>query len=138
MSVATFCRGNATEACKLCDCSLAPEGQKAVEGQKAQPMGAKATEGKPEGKPFIGPKRGSAVGVQFHMRTSSICWMYDQAFLVCVCFGTTWAANGKSCNSCGFIAALWPEALGYYLPRNYSSWQQSPFHGKQWNDAQLL
>ena len=43
-------------------CRLAPEGQRAVEGQKAQPMGAKATEGKPEGKPFIGPKRGSAVG----------------------------------------------------------------------------
>ncbi len=43
-------------------CRLAPEGQKAVEGQKSQPLGAKATEGKPEGKPFIGPKRGSAVG----------------------------------------------------------------------------
>ncbi len=45
------------------ECRLAPEGQKAVEGQKSQPTGAKASEGKPEGKPAIGPKRGAAVKV---------------------------------------------------------------------------
>lgn len=39
---------------------LAPEGDRAVAGQKSQPMGAKATEGKGD-KPAIGPKRGSAV-----------------------------------------------------------------------------
>ena len=32
-----------------------------MEGQKSQPLGAKASEGKPEGKPAIGPKRGTAV-----------------------------------------------------------------------------
>ncbi len=32
-----------------------------MEGQKSQPMGIKASEGKPEGKPAIGPKRGTAV-----------------------------------------------------------------------------
>ncbi|CAL5229342.1 g12649 [Coccomyxa viridis] len=45
------------------EAGLAPEGQKAVEGQKSQPMGIKASEGKPEGKPAIGPKRGTAVKV---------------------------------------------------------------------------
>ncbi|BDA50639.1 probable photosystem I reaction center subunit IV at C-terminar half [Coccomyxa sp. Obi] len=42
---------------------LAPEGDRAIEGQKSQPMGAKASEGKPEGKPAVGPKRGAAVKV---------------------------------------------------------------------------
>lgn len=44
------------------EAGLAPEGDRAVAGQKSQPMGAKATEGKGD-KPAIGPKRGSAVKV---------------------------------------------------------------------------
>ena len=52
-------------------CRLAPEGQKAVEGQKSQPLGAKASEGKPEGKPAIGPKRGTAVSACALPRCSS-------------------------------------------------------------------
>ncbi len=36
---------------------MAPEGDRAIEGQKSQPTGAKASEGKPEGKPAVGPKR---------------------------------------------------------------------------------
>lgn len=40
---------------------MAPEGDRAIEGQKSQPTGAKASEGKPEGKPAVGPKRGAAV-----------------------------------------------------------------------------
>lgn len=39
---------------------LAPEGDRAIAGQKSQPLGAKASEGKGD-KPTIGPKRGSAV-----------------------------------------------------------------------------
>ena len=42
---------------------LAPEGQRAIEGQKAQPTGAKAQEGA-KGGPQIGPKRGSNVRMQ--------------------------------------------------------------------------
>lgn len=47
-------------------CRLAPEGDRAIEGQKSQPLGAKASEGKPEGKPAVGPKRGAAVGTPHH------------------------------------------------------------------------
>ena len=40
-------------------CRLAPEGEKAIEGQKAQPTGAKASN--KEGKQPIGPTRGKYV-----------------------------------------------------------------------------
>ena len=45
-----------------------------MEGQKSQPMGAKATEGKPEGKPAIGPKRGAAV--RPHSQPTAACWAH--------------------------------------------------------------
>lgn len=51
---------------------LAPEGDRAIEGQKSQPMGAKASEGKPEGKPAIGPKRGSAVSILSHCSSGAV------------------------------------------------------------------
>ena len=50
-------------------CRLAPEGEKAIEGQKYQPTGAKASN--KEGKQPIGPTRGKYVRLPYSSQAPS-------------------------------------------------------------------
>lgn len=87
-------------------CRLAPEGDRAIEGQKSQPTGAKASEGKPEGKPAVGPKRGAAVSTlpAFFMYTPDLRVLHAVTpCSICICS----CGNGMEMGSCHHCHGGW-------------------------------